>query len=645
MEKAILNPSQIKAVTILEGPVLVIAGAGTGKTRVLEYRTHELVKKGVDPKSILLLTFTRRAAAEMLARAARHDRRCGDVSGGTFHSFALAILQRYGKAVGLDSFTVLDRSDTEELVGKVISDLRLGKKKYFPKKHTVVNILSKAINKDVPIDIVLENDYPHLYDWAQAIELVGINAAKYKLAKNLLDFDDLLYFLHRILDENEQVRNKIHDRYRFIMVDEYQDTNKIQAKIVKQLSRGTNNILVVGDEMQSIYRFRGAEFTNMIRFPDLFSQTQKIPLEINYRSTQEILDIANNVLDQVEGEGFRKHLSSDRHGTKPEYRQFKSPRKEAEWIAEKILSASESGESLHEIAVLFRASYQSAPLELELTSRGIPFKKFGGIRFAETAHIKDVLAHLKVIFNPHDELAWRRILLLLEGIGEKTVDTIMKKTDFSELKKQSLLKQSGDRRLEQLSQLLLQMSTEDKTPSEKLSDIIAYYRPILRSIYDDYPQREQDLDALTELAEPYEKDEELLNDFALDPPDQSARDIVTGENEYVTLSTVHSAKGLEWGTVFVIQAQEGKFPIVRPESDQEDIEEERRLFYVAVTRAKRKLYITSSHGFMSGRFGSWYMSSMSRFVEPLINAKVVDAHMIVNNNTFADIPEKDIDEF
>ncbi|KKR71475.1 MAG: ATP-dependent DNA helicase, DNA helicase II / ATP-dependent DNA helicase PcrA [Microgenomates group bacterium GW2011_GWC1_41_8] len=659
MLNSILNQAQQKAVLTHDGPILVIAGAGTGKTRVLEHRTFELIKKGIDPKSILLLTFTRRAAAEMLARAARHDRRAQDVSGGTFHSFALATLQRYGKAVGLETFTVLDRGDSEELIGKIISDLRLGSKKYFPKKHTVLNILSKTINKDISVEQILEDEYPHLYEWAQAIELVGINAAKYKRQRNLLDFDDLLYYLHSILEENEMIRSKIHEKYHYIMVDEYQDTNKIQAKIVHQLANGSGNILVVGDEMQSIYRFRGAEFTNMIEFPRLFIKTQQIPLETNYRSTKEILNVANNVLDQVEGEGFKKHLTSDRSGQKPEYHQFKSSRKEAEWIAEKILSSSRNGESLDEIAVLFRAAYQSAPLEIELAARGIPFKKFGGIRFVETAHVKDVLAHLKVVVNHFDELAWRRILLLIDGIGEKSVENIMTRSDLSELKGQTLLEQSGYFKLRPLFELLMKINKEELTSSEKLSEIINYYKPILRSKYDDYPQREQDLDALIELSQPYEKDEDLLNDFALDPPDQSAMEITTADNEYVTLSTVHSAKGLEWGTVFVIQAQEGKFPIVRPESKQVDIEEERRLFYVAVTRAKKRLFITSSHGSMRGFYDSWYMSKMSRFVEPMIESKVVESNLLQESNPWkspfsknysfgssvSDIPEEDVDEF
>ncbi|MCR4264180.1 MAG: ATP-dependent helicase, partial [Candidatus Roizmanbacteria bacterium] len=616
------------------------------------------------------LTFTRRAAAEMLARAARHDRRAQEVSGGTFHSFALATLQRYGKAVGLETFTVLDRGDSEELIGKVVSDLRLGQKKYFPKKHTVLNILSKTINKDISVEQILEDEYPHLYEWAQAIELVGINAAKYKRQRNLLDFDDLLYYLYSILEENDQIRNKIHEKYHYIMVDEYQDTNKIQAKIVHQLASGRGNILVVGDEMQSIYRFRGAEFTNMIEFPRFFVKTQQIPLETNYRSTQEILDVANNVLDQVEGEGFKKHLTSDRRGEKPQYHQFKSVKKEAEWIAEKILSFSRNGESLNEIAVLFRAAYQSAPLEIELAARGIPFKKFGGIRFVETAHVKDVLAHLKVVVNHFDELAWRRILLLIEGIGEKAVETLLHNTVVVQLSGLSVdtpnseqVHQGGSlqnkEKLRPLFELLTKINKEGVTSSEKLSEIIAYYKPILRAKYDDYPQREQDLDALIELSQPYEKDEDLLNDFALDPPDQSAMEITTADNEYVTLSTVHSAKGLEWGTVFVIQAQEGKFPIVRPESKPEDVEEERRLFYVAVTRAKKRLYITSSHGSMRGFYDSWYMSKISRFVEPMIESKVVETYMLQESNPWkspysknysfpdstSDMPDGDVDEF
>ena len=672
MSPAILNVAQQQAVDTINGPILVAAGAGTGKTRVLEYRTLSLVKSGVDPKSILLLTFTRRAAAEMLARAARHDMRCREVAGGTFHSFSLGLLQRYGKLLNLNAFTVLDRADSEEIIGTIIAQLNLRDKKYFPKKRTVTDILSKSVNKLASIETVLEDDYPHLYEWAKPIELIGARAAAYKRERNLLDFDDLLFYLQALLAEHEGVRRRIHEKYQYIMVDEYQDTNKIQEHIVYQLGVGHGNILVVGDEMQSIYRFRGAEYANMIRFPKRFGGTHIVKLEENYRSTQEILDVANAVIDQVAGEHFKKYLASDRSGEKPVYKQFKSPREEAAWVADTILERVNAGISLRSIAVLFRAAYQSAPLELELAARRIPFKKYGGIRFVETAHVKDVLAHLKVIANPQDELSWRRILLLIEGIGEKTVDklfnsVVIKLAGLLEEKNEAqqaaqlhgeepfqdqTLSSNLIESLRPLYYLLVKIKDPNLRPSQKIADIVEYYGPILRQRFDDYPQREQDLTALVELSQPYDHDEDLINDFALDPPDQSAVDVRTYDDDFLTLSTVHSAKGLEWNTVFIIQALEGKFPIVRPESKPEDIEEERRLFYVAVTRAKERLYLSSTHGRFSGYYDSWYMNKPSRFIESLLDKDVLESTLLTSNAPFGssssqgnEESEEDVDMF
>src|SRR3989338_4986798 len=636
-----LNPAQQKAVTSLFGPVLVVAGAGTGKTRVLEYRTIELIQHNVDPRSILLLTFTRRAAAEMLARAAQHDVRARDVSGGTFHSFSLEMIKRYGSVAGISTFTVLDQGDSEDAVAKVIRVLGLREKKYFPKKHTVLSIISKASNKDVPIEAVIEDEYPHLFEWRQAIDLVASKYTTYKRDRRFMDFDDLLSEFYRMLVQYPGIRFSIQKKYAFIMVDEFQDTNKIQGKIVHALAETHKNILIVGDEMQSIYKFRGAEFTNMINFPRQFDGTAHITLEENYRSTQAIIDVANHVLDQVEGVSFKKFLTAGRTGPKPEYAQFKSPADEAQWIGSKILSLSREDIPLRHIAVLTRSGYHTAQLEIELASLRIPFKKFGGIRFIETAHVKDVVAHLKVIVNPRDELSWRRILLLIEGVGEKTVDSMLV-TEFT-------LPHTG--KFEKLSALLATISQPDLTPSQKIADIVEYYKPILRGQYDDYPQREQDLDAFIEIAREYKDDTEFLNDVALDPPDHSAVNGTFDDNEYVTISTIHSAKGLEWHSVFVLQLQDGKFPIVRDTTKQDDIEEERRLFYVAVTRAKERLFLTSSHSAGRNFYESWYFTRPSRFIEQLLKTSLIQIRLLpqqtgsLRKQSYQSDDEMDIDAF
>jgi len=641
----VLNPAQKKAVESHKGPYLVIAGAGTGKTRVLEYRTLKLIKSGVEPSSILLLTFTRRAASEMLSRAGRHDVRAQKVSGGTFHSFALSILKREGKLLGFESFNLIDRGDSEDLVGKIINDLKLREKKFFPKKGTVTDIISKSTNKERLISKILEKDYPHLSEWEKEIELVKMKYGKYKTEKNLMDYDDLLYFLAVLLEKFPTVRLKINQKYNFIMVDEYQDTNKLQARIIKFLSLDHSNILIVGDEMQSIYAFRGANFENMTDFPKLFPNLSQITLEENYRSTQEILSAANSLMEQVTGPAFRKYLRSERHGSKPLFLQFKSLKEEASYVAKKILSLSNEGLPLHQIAVLFRASYQSAPLELELSALRLPFKKFGGIRFIETAHVKDVLAHLRVIVNSKDEISWRRVLFLIEKIGEKTADRlilqILTEKNFKAL----------DNSLTASLQRLLDLIKDEKlTPAEKMNQVFVYYQPILRRIYDDYPLREQDLSALSDIASSYVSLSEMLDDFTLEPPDASLAVFYgrKGFDQWVTLSTIHSAKGLEWNTVFIIGAQEGKFPVIRATTNENDIEEERRLFYVAITRAKERLFISSSQGRRDGYFQSWYFNKPSRFVEPLLEKGVLDSNIFLrkySSNLDKDSFDQTIDEF
>jgi len=618
----VLNPAQRQAVEAFTGPILVVAGAGTGKTRVLEYRALRLIQKGVDPLSILLLTFTRRAAQEMISRAARHDPRLRLVAGGTFHSFALEILKRYGKLLGFNnSFSVLDRGDNEDLVGKIISDLNLSVKKYFPKKTTVAEIISKAVNKELSVGEVLVQDYEHFLEWEEHLELVKAKFAKYKLEHNLLDYDDLLIFLYQLLEKFPHIQREITNRFRFIMVDEYQDTNKLQAKIIYKLGENHQNVLIVGDEMQSIYAFRGANYLNMFEFPKMFPQARKITLEENYRSTQEILDVANGVLDQVEGQVFKKYLFSARNGQKPLFLQFKSEKEEASWVTEKILELASRGIPLRKMAVLFRAAYQSASLEIELASRGIPFKKFGGIRFIETAHVKDVLAHLKVLVNPKDELALRRILLLVDGVGEKTAEEIIR---FASWRTNFRLEN-----LKKLFDLLEKIKDKNLKPAEKIAKVIDYYLPILRQNYDDYPQREQDLKALMEIALNYEEVDKMLADFALEPPDHSAAAFFAKDSleDWLCLSTVHSAKGLEWQTVFIIQLQEGKFPLSQALKSQEELEEERRLFYVAVTRAKENLFLSAAYGQRRIFSDSWYFNKPSRFVIPLIEKGVLEAKL------------------
>ncbi|MDP3804569.1 MAG: ATP-dependent helicase, partial [Candidatus Omnitrophota bacterium] len=419
-----LNASQLAAVAATEGPLLVIAGAGSGKTRVIEYRVMNLIQHNIDPSSILLLTFTRRAAHEMLSRASRHDGRCKDVEGGTFHSFAYKTLKRYARTLGFsDSFSVLDEGDSIDAVWKCAARLKLfdGDKR-FPKKDTLRSIISMSINKGVHIEEILDKEYPHFSDYVSEIEDLRKEYAKYKISKNYVDYDDLLVYL-KILLADERVRKRVAAKYHYIMVDEYQDTNALQGDIACLLAKEHSNIMVVGDDAQSIYGFRGASHKNIMEFPARFSDCKIIVLEENYRSTQAILDVANSALEGMANK-YSKCLVSARgkSGKRPKMLFFKDAYEEAECIAESIKNIEDGGLGLNSQAVLFRSAYISIPLQAELARRNIPYQVFGGLRFYETAHVKDVMAHLRVVANSKDELSWARLLMLIDGIGPKRAD-------------------------------------------------------------------------------------------------------------------------------------------------------------------------------------------------------------------------------
>src|SRR3989344_4279889 len=429
-----LNAQQKEAVTTTEGPVLVIAGAGSGKTRVIEYRVAHLLKQGVSPRSILLLTFTRKAAGEMLRRASRHDASAEHVDGGTFHSFAFKMLRRYGERIGLSgSLSVLDEGDAEEAVHRSAASLGLydpvnpakagrgtSKEGRFPKKDTLRSVISASLNKGLDISSILMKDYPHFLHLADDIARVGKRYAAYKREKGYMDYDDLLLFLRELLMDKETLA-QLSEQYRYVMVDEYQDTNVLQGDIAYLLGKKNQNVMAVGDDAQSIYGFRGATHENIMNFPKRFPNTTIIKLEENYRSTQEILNVANAVLSDMDNKYAKKlHSAKKEGGGRPHFVCFEQPYREAEWIARKIKEFYDEGVSLSRQAVLFRSSHVSIPLQAELAKRIIPFQVFGGVKFYETAHAKDVMAHLKILLNPRDELAWNRVLMLIPGIGPKT---------------------------------------------------------------------------------------------------------------------------------------------------------------------------------------------------------------------------------
>ncbi len=610
-----LNDAQLQAVRNLEGPHLVIAGAGSGKTRTLVYRVANLVEQGVAPESILLLTFTRRAAKEMLRRASSLlDERCNRVAGGTFHSFANIVLRRWAELLGYSKdFTILDRADAGALVGSLRSEHGHDRReRRFPRKDTLADLFSKQINTHRSLEQLLEEDYPQFLDDLDAISEIQEQYRARKKEQNVMDYDDLLVNLRDLLANHPDQRNRLSSTYRYVMVDEYQDTNRLQAHIGALLASAHGNMMVVGDDAQSIYSFRGADFRNIMDFPKIFSDCQVTVLEENYRSTQPILDLSNEIL-RASTEKYSKELTTQIEGNaKPVYVRTADDHDQAAFICDAILELREEGAPLEEIAVLSRAAWHTNSLEVELRRRNIPFRKFGGIKFVEAAHVKDVCALLRISLNPLDVSSWLRVLQLLPGIGPRRAQ------QMTEL----VVRSAGDPEtafstqfraarygpgLRKLSDALRDISRgSEAAVGERIKGALAYYKPLMSNNYDDATRRAQDLEALLVIAERYQTLERFLTDIAIEPPEFGRgledRD---RDDEWITLSTIHSAKGLEWESVFVINLVNGHFPVMSATLEPDAFEEERRLLYVAVTRCKENLFllkpeVVASRAWMSG---------------------------------------------
>jgi len=617
-----LNPTQFEAASRIEGNYLVIAGAGTGKTRTLVYRVARLIESGYDPSSILLLTFTRKAAKEMMNRAAvLLDHRCSKINGGTFHSFANLTLRKYSKAVGLDSgFTILDQGDSEDVINLIRAQLKLSElKKRFPNKQTLLRVISLSANTGIPIIELLEKDYPHFVQYIDKISDVQRIYNDYKVKNNLLDYDDLLIYLEKFLTLNNGAARALLSNIHFIMVDEYQDTNKLQSDIVKALSQINNNVMVVGDDSQSIYSFRGANFKNIMEFPSLFKNVTLIKLEENYRSTQPILDFTNKIIERSV-EKYPKNLYTRRtNGDLPGIVSAKNENMQSRFIVERVLELREEGVPLNEIAVLFRSSYFSFDLEVELKKANIPFIKFGGMKFVETAHVKDVLAFLRISDNPRDFVSWYRVLMLHEGIGPKKAQMIMAALDSLDFNSyestEALIPANYHEKVNPLVSLLFNIRKKQYHPADKIELIIEYYNPLFYNKYDDFNKRKKDLEILANIAANYTDTETFLSDMAIEPPQDSVIDVDAEEKEkeFLTLSTIHSAKGLEWHSVFIMHALEGFFPSSQSFDSLESIEEERRLMYVASTRAKQNLYVCYPTSIFDRQVG-FTLAKPSRFI-------------------------------
>lgn len=593
-----LNEAQLEAVKSKDGPILVIAGAGSGKTKTLTYRVARLIEDGIKPENILLLTFTKKAAAEMLSRATIVlDNRCEKVAGGTFHSFANIILRKYSKLLGLkNNFTIMDRADCEDVINHIVGQLFPKKEKRFPKKSTLLDIYSKSINKVTPTKQIIADEFPQFAHCEDKIIEVHKAYVAYKRENSVLDYDDLLLYIKLLLENNDGLRKRLSNEYKYIMVDEYQDTNTLQADVIRLLASEHNNIMAVGDDAQSIYSFRGANYRNILDFPRLFENTKIIKLEQNYRSTQNILKLTNEIISKAKEKYTKKLFSNIVSPQVPALICAKDTQMEADFICQRILELLDEDISLSDICVLTRNARMSYNLEIELSKRAIPFQKFGGPKFMETAHIKDVVAHLRVILNPDDVISLTRILLLLKGVGASTVNNIMPIIKGDLKPDIKLLPSNKSQSLTPLFNTLGQLRDYStiKKPEEIVSAVINYYRPILKDKYDDFSKREKDLDHFEYLSTQYSNLEDFISDLALEPPDASVEGMYkkNSDDEALTISTIHSAKGLEWDSVFIIGAVDGRFPSAYSFNSEEEMDEELRLMYVATTRAKNNLYIT-----------------------------------------------------
>ena len=625
-----LNPQQLAAVDVVDGPALVIAGAGSGKTRVLVYRVARLIDRHKAAASILLLTFTRKAAQEMLGRVGmligpQSER----VTGGTFHSVANALLRRYGRVIGLDPrFTILDRGDSEDLINLTRAEIGLGDTgKRFPRKRTIADVFSKCANTLQSLEDVLLKDYAHFGDCLSELTRLQEAYDSTKRERQLVDYDDLLLRLRELLTADEHAQRMISDTYRYILVDEYQDTNPLQAEVVKKMAATHDNVMAVGDDSQSIYSFRGASFRNIMEFPTLFPGTRIFKLEENYRSTPSILEFANAVIERAAEKYSKTLFTRKAPGERPARVQKVGETQQSRFVAQKILELQDEGVPLDDIAVLFRSGFHAFDLEIELSKRGIPFEKRGGVKFIQTAHVRDLLAHLRIIHNPLDKGSWIRSLQLIEGVGQKRANDLFSQIKTSEAPYEVLRQGSGRSALglRNLADVLESVgSGEPGSLSDRINRFLEYYFPILKERYDDYPKRIRDLKHLPVMVERYDSLGEFLADITLEPPDESVTGIQAPDrdDERLVLSTIHSAKGLEWRCVFVIWLVDGRFPSLYVSTD-EDLEEERRLLYVAVTRAKQSLYLTFPVQVYDKVTGS-VLSEPSRFLEDVPASLMVE---------------------
>ena len=631
-----LNDEQRQAVEHADGPLLVVAGAGSGKTWTLACRVAHLVDRGVPPERILLLTFTRRAAREMLSRAEAltGDRGLGRVWGGTFHATANRLLRSHGRALGLPpDFTVLDRADTADLMDLIRGELQLGEgERRFPRKETLADVYSRTVNAGTKLAEVLEREYPWCAEELEGIRAIFERYTERKRGTNALDYDDLLLFWHA-LARHPAAGPAIAAGFDHVLVDEYQDTNALQADILAALKPDGAGLMVVGDDAQAIYAFRSATVRNILEFPERFPGTTVIKLERNYRSTRPILDATNAVI-ALSPQRHEKTLWTEREGgALPLLLTCVDERDQADAVCRSILEHRERGTPLKEQAVLFRAGHHSDVLEVELTRRNIPFVKYGGLKFLESAHVKDALAVLRIADNPRDEVSWFRVLKLLDRVGPAGARRVMGAIGLlapgdpmTRFIQQAIAVPAPARvELDGLRALFGDLG-DDVPPATQVERVRRFLEPLLRRRYDDAEPRLRDLEQLEQLAAGFPTRERFVTDLTLDPP-VSTSDLAGPphlDEDYVVLSTIHSAKGGEWDVVHVIHAADGMIPSDMAAGDAEQIEEERRLFYVALTRARDELLVTFPLRYHRSNRGledrHWY-AQLTRFLPQEVRAR------------------------
>ena len=626
-----LNEQQCAAVTAPPGAALVIAGAGSGKTRTLTYRVAYLVENGVPPSNILLLTFTNKAAREMLDRVA--NLLPNDITGlwgGTFHSVGNRLLRKHPVEAGFaPGFSIMDREDQQDMLDAVIVAIGIDpKEKRFPKGEVLADVFSFALNTGRTIDQVLVEKYPHFLEFNEQIAAAQKKYEAKKKAANSLDFDDLLEKTLRLLQDHAEIAERYQRQFQFVLVDEYQDTNRLQADFIDILAKHHGNVMVVGDDAQSIYSWRGANFKNILDFPKRYPAAKVYKIETNYRSAPDILDVANAAIAANVNQ-FRKELVAVRPAAaiKPALVPLDDSNQQALFIAQRLLDLREEGVELHEIAVLYRAHYHSMEVQMELTRHGIPFQITSGMRFFEQAHIKDVASFLKWVVNPRDEVAFKRMVRLLPGIGARSAEALWAAASdalarlgdgapFGEVLIPLKVPAKSAKAWTQLVHTLDECAPGGKPnpPAEMLRSVIeAIYDDYAKAQFPNYDQRREDLHTLANFARQYESAGDFLDQLALLSNLENETVAARDDDEKVTLSSVHQAKGLEWKVVFVIWMTDGMFPSSRSLENADAIEEERRLFYVAVTRAKDELYLTYPNLRLNAAYGEM-LQRPSRFL-------------------------------